>query len=244
MSPVSPSLLVFLKYPEPGKVKTRLGAAVGMDRAAQLYRQWVQHVLQQVQAIRNRVRLIAVYDGAPLDAFAPWHHLVDLWWAQNKGHLGNRLTAAFYQAQIVLHKVDTLLPNSSSGNWQDDSSEETTSASRTPMRTPVCAIGTDCLELDALLLQRGFDLLQHHDVVIGPTYDGGYYLIGTANFIPHLFDNIRWSSPWTLEDQVRQSQTLGYKVVYLPPRADIDTVDDWHAYCRRSRNSEFSEPGP
>jgi glycosyltransferase A (GT-A) superfamily protein (DUF2064 family) len=240
MAPVPPSLLVFLKYPAAGKVKTRLGTALGMDKAAQLYRQWIEQILQQIQPLRPQVRIIALYEGAPWEAFAPWHHLVDLWWVQGDGHLGHRLAAAFQQAQLLVRKETTVLPDFPSGQWQDSWFERAISATGLPNRIPVCAIGTDCLELDVPLLQKSFDLLQQHDVVIGPTYDGGYYLIGTATFRPDLFDNVRWSSPWTLEDQVRQCHALGCSVVYLPPRSDIDTIDDWQAYCQRCQSPSTS----
>ncbi len=64
------SVLVFLKYPEPGRVKTRLAAACGHDRAAGLYREWIGAVLAKLQPVRGRSCLVGFFDGAPADRFS------------------------------------------------------------------------------------------------------------------------------------------------------------------------------
>jgi rSAM/selenodomain-associated transferase 1 len=202
-------VLIFLKYPTPGQVKTRLAASMGAPAAAALYRCWLEQILQQLQPLRPAVQLIAVYTGAPLQDFTIWHGLADLWLPQVAGHLGQRLEAAFQYAQLGPGHPPT------------------------PRRRPTCAIGTDCLELDADLLRQAFHLLEQYDVVLGPAHDGGYYLIGSATFQPGLFAQIRWSTPHTFADQLDRCRTLGCSVTLLPPRADIDTAEDWFAYCRR-----------
>ena len=63
------TLLVFLKYPEPGSVKTRLAAAIGPARAAELYRQWIDIVLEGMRPLRGSTRIVACYDGAPREDF-------------------------------------------------------------------------------------------------------------------------------------------------------------------------------
>lgn len=93
-----PVLLVFLKYPDPGKVKTRLAAEVGPERAAELYRGWIGAVLRNVQSLRPAVRVVGYFDGAPAERFAEWDDLVDLWLEQPDGGLGDRLAAGFHWA--------------------------------------------------------------------------------------------------------------------------------------------------
>ena len=88
-----PTLLVFVKYPEPGRVKTRLARTTGPERAAALYRQWISIVLGQFQALRPATRLVGYFDGACHDAFRDWHRLADDWWPQPAGDLGARLSA-------------------------------------------------------------------------------------------------------------------------------------------------------
>ncbi len=91
------TILVYLKYPEPGRVKTRLAATLGAEHAAELYRTWIGHVLERMQPLRPKVRIVGAFDGAAESAFAPWSGLVDAWWPQPAGELGARLDAGFKQ---------------------------------------------------------------------------------------------------------------------------------------------------
>jgi uncharacterized protein len=90
-----PVLLVFLKYPEPGKVKTRLAKEFGAEVAARLYREWVGGVLRAVQSARPSMRVVGYFDGAPAERFREWGGLVDEWLPQPAGGLGGRLAAGF-----------------------------------------------------------------------------------------------------------------------------------------------------
>ena len=79
------AVVVFLKYPEPGRVKTRLAATVGGERAAELYREWIGRVLTALQPLRPDVAIVGAIDGAPAAQFADWSPLVDQWWPQPAG---------------------------------------------------------------------------------------------------------------------------------------------------------------
>jgi rSAM/selenodomain-associated transferase 1 len=89
------TILVLAKYPEPGRVKTRLAATAGPERAATLYRRWIEVVLAALQPLRGRARLVCYFDGAPRASFAAWEGLADDWWPQPAGDLGERLAAGF-----------------------------------------------------------------------------------------------------------------------------------------------------
>lgn len=91
----TPTLLIFLKFPQPGRVKTRLAAVVGNDVAAQLYEMWLGTVLDSLQLLRGRVRLIGFFDGADLGMFSRWRSLADDWWPQPACDLGGRLEQGF-----------------------------------------------------------------------------------------------------------------------------------------------------
>ena len=91
----------------------------------------------------------------------------------------------------------------------------------------VVLIGSDCAELTGDIIKTAFEVLQEKDVVIGPAYDGGYYLIGMKRFIPELFDSIPWSTP---EVFYRTTQVLeGRKTSYglLQQLSDVDEAEDW-----------------
>jgi uncharacterized protein len=64
------------------------------------------------------------------------------------------------------------------------------------------------------------------DVVLGPSEDGGYYLIGLARPAPALFADMRWSAPDVLAVTCERAQRLGLRVHRLPPWYDVDTAAD------------------
>jgi rSAM/selenodomain-associated transferase 2/rSAM/selenodomain-associated transferase 1 len=91
-------LLVCLKYPAAGQVKTRLAESLGDQRAAELYRQWIGLVFEQMQPLRGSVHVVGYFTGAPAEAFGEWRDLADDWWPQPDGDLGTRLAAGFERA--------------------------------------------------------------------------------------------------------------------------------------------------
>jgi glycosyltransferase A (GT-A) superfamily protein (DUF2064 family) len=102
---------------------------------------------------------------------------------------------------------------------------------------PVLAVGTDCPEINAGLIDMALDLLRTSDAAFGPTADGGYYLVGTARHLPGFFERVRWSSPDTLSDHLGRCRERGWSVGLLPELADIDTGDDWQAFLARRGGS-------
>jgi len=94
-------------------------------------------------------------------------------------------------------------------------------------------IGTDVPELDLPTITRAFRALGHHDVVIGPSSDGGYYLLGMNAPTKDLFEGITWSSESVYRDTVRQLHRLNLSFAQLDELADIDTITDYRAYLGR-----------
>lgn len=203
------TLLIFLKYPQVGRVKTRLAEFIGPEQAVSLYRDWIEIVFGQLQSLRSNTRLVGYFDGAAADAFADWWRLADEWWPQPPGDLGDRLIAG-------------LEKGFDSGG-------------------PVLAVGTDCLEMGPELIEQAFEGLARTDVTFGPTPDGGYYLVGTAEFRSSVFRSVRWSSPYTLSDHLLRCREEGWSVSLLPMRHDIDTWQDWLAYLERNGRTPGGE---
>lgn len=93
----------------------------------------------------------------------------------------------------------------------------------------VVVIGTDSPTLPPEYLERAFQELTEHDVVIGPATDGGYYLIGLNQPSPNLFDGICWSTSNVLQQTVDRLGSMSLHL--LPPWFDVDTIDDWAMFC-------------
>jgi glycosyltransferase A (GT-A) superfamily protein (DUF2064 family) len=90
----------------------------------------------------------------------------------------------------------------------------------------VVVIGTDCPELPAALLDEAFRSLERQDLVLGPTHDGGYYLVGLGRLAPEIFRSIPWGSPSVLATTIERASAGGLSVTRLPNLGDLDTPDD------------------
>ena len=91
-------------------------------------------------------------------------------------------------------------------------------------RGPVVIIGSDAPTLPRAHLHRALDELMAHDVVIGPSEDGGYYLIGARVPVPELFNDVRWSTGEVLATTL--GRLAGRAHALLPAWHDVDSVDD------------------
>lgn len=96
--------------------------------------------------------------------------------------------------------------------------------------TAVAIIGTDCPGLRAAHLTQAFELLQSHDVVLGPATDGGYYLLAMRQLYAPLFADKAWSTATVLAATLADAERLHLRVALLPTLADIDTGADLRAW--------------
>jgi rSAM/selenodomain-associated transferase 1 len=92
----------------------------------------------------------------------------------------------------------------------------------------VILVGSDIPTLDPAVLDRAVRLVSDPltDLVIGPSEDGGYYLIGSRVPRRELFTDIPWSTAAVLDETVRRARALGLRLALLPPAFDIDTAAD------------------
>ena len=89
----------------------------------------------------------------------------------------------------------------------------------------VVIIGSDSPDLPPEYIQEGFRRLDSSDMVIGPSTDGGYYLIGGRKELP-LFDGIPWSSNKVFEMTLKKARGYGLTLSVLNQWYDIDTWED------------------
>ena len=87
---------------------------------------------------------------------------------------------------------------------------------------------SDSPTLPAAYISQAFQLLKAADVVLGPTRDGGYYLIGLKQPQPHLLRRVQMSTPRVLEDTLALAKASGLVVSLLPAWYDVDTIADLH----------------
>lgn len=196
-------LIIFTRYPEPGKTKTRLIPALGKEGAAMFQRQMTEQKLDQAQKLQTffPVSLEIQFAGGNEQLMQDWLGSNITYKRQSEGDIGCRMASAFHQSfqtgmkQIVL-------------------------------------IGTDCPDLNAKLMFQAFEALIQHDLVLGPARDGGYYLIGLNQFIPELFTGITWSTAEVLSQTLSIAEKLELAVAFLPTLSDVDRPEDlavWNA---------------
>jgi hypothetical protein len=87
-------------------------------------------------------------------------------------------------------------------------------------------IGTDCPSLDKHIIHTAFKDLDQRHIVIGPAYDGGYYLLGMKMLYEDLFQNIAWSTNTVFGTTIALSNCLHLTYSVLPKLHDIDEEKD------------------
>jgi uncharacterized protein len=97
----------------------------------------------------------------------------------------------------------------------------------------VAIIGSDVPACGRDQVIEGLRSLDDHDLVLGPTADGGYYLIALDRPRPALFQSIPWSTPSVLPATAERAGVLGLAVRMLDPLRDIDTIEDLRAEWTR-----------
>lgn len=95
---------------------------------------------------------------------------------------------------------------------------------------PCLIIGSDCGELSADILNQAFAALQDNDVVVGPTFDGGYYLLGLRDSSLDLFSDIAWSTEQVYAQTIEKVKQAGATYFDLPRLHDIDYEEDYLAW--------------
>jgi uncharacterized protein len=190
------TLGLFVKYPAPGQVKTRLARDWGAERAADLYAGMTADLIDLLRTAADR-RILCYTPETELSV-AYFRDLAgndfDIQ-PQSVGVLGERMYRFF--AEHLAQPEDRAV-----------------------------LIGSDSPTLPPEMIERAFAALEQADCVLGPATDGGYYLIGQRGRAQPIFDKVEWSSPSVLEQTVAQIAALRIDLAVLPPWYDLDTMDD------------------
>lgn len=188
-------LMIFVKNPVPGKVKTRLAKTMGEEKALEIYRQLIDYTHQVTKKVAVD-KIVFYSDELPE---------TDVWEAKNYdkmvqqgSDLGKRMMNAFKHAFKEGYKKAVL-------------------------------IGSDCFEITPQIIEEAFDGLPANNFVIGPSHDGGYYLIGMAVLYASVFKNKRWSSDDVLHDTLIDIRNINGSYKLLKELTDIDTEADLEA---------------
>jgi rSAM/selenodomain-associated transferase 1 len=90
----------------------------------------------------------------------------------------------------------------------------------------VLAFNSDGPSLPKEYIHLAVRLLDDHDLVFGPSEDGGYYLVGSKELFSEIFTGIKWSTPEVLERSIAKAEVMNLQIALLPEWYDVDTERD------------------
>lgn len=196
-------VIVFTRFPEAGKTKTRMIPELGAEGATALHVALTRHTLRTVQAFckQSTCELEVRFAGGSVAAMCEVFGSDINYRVQCAGDLGARLTDAFAEALYE-------------------------GASR------IVVIGSDCPDIQATDIDEAICSMPDFDVVLGPALDGGYYLIGLCADQRQLFADIDWGSDQVLKQTLDRAHRSGMRVHCLRPLSDVDHPEDL-TVCQR-----------
>lgn len=184
--------VLFAKNPQPGKVKTRLQTHCSSAEAAELYRAFVLDCATTLAESRSERKVVA---------YAP----------DGAGGAMQELLAEIDRFEMIAQ------PDLDLGGRMKQVAQWSFASGAT--RTVI--VGSDSPSLPASYIDQALDILEERDVVLGPSTDGGYYLVGLRAGETEIFTGVEWSTGRVLEQTLDRlgAQSLGL----LPPWYDVDT---------------------
>jgi rSAM/selenodomain-associated transferase 1 len=200
-------LLFFVKNPEKGKVKTRLAASIGDERALKFYKGFLLNILSNLNK-GTFLFYLCFFPADALDSLRQWLGEDYLYTPQQGEDLAERMKNGFMEAYTMGFKR-------------------------------VVLIGSDIPDLPLEFIEEAFTSLKEKDAVIGPSLDGGYYLIGFKDktFSSQVFKGIPWSTERVFEETMRTLKQERLTVHTLQTLRDIDKVEDLGNFLRGCSNS-------
>lgn len=206
-------LLIFVKYPEKGKVKSRLARHIGQEAALNLYRNFVLDLLQTVRGTAHPFRIC--YDPPEArEEMMSWLGRDYLYMPQRGCDLGEKMKNAL-------------------------SDVFTSGFSKAVL------IGSDIPDLTTEVINEAFEALEAQDAVLGPAFDGGYYLIGfrKMTFLPDIFTGIPWGTDRVFRQTVDILEGFKRTIHTLSEWRDVDTMDDLRDLFARNKDGDFRRSG-
>ena len=183
-------IIVFVRTPELGKVKTRLARSIGDQSALNIYKILLKHT---AAVLRDLSFDKVVYFSEKIDNNDFWENSLFEKKLQKGADLGERMHHAFDNAFNKGYKK-------------------------------VLIIGSDLFDLTSSLITSAFEALETYDISIGPSLDGGYYLLGMKKLYPEVFKNKKWGTDSVLENTLQDLKKQ--KIKLLKALNDIDTLED------------------
>ncbi len=199
------ALIVVAKQPSPGNTKTRLVPPLTHEEAAELYHCLLSDTLQLMGRVPG-VQPVLAYTPDEAERFF-------------RDFVPDGFTLIAQRGQTLGQRLDNVLRAYLEGGYAQ-----------------AVVMDSDSPTLPAQYLQQAFDQLGRAevDVVVGPTEDGGYYLIGLKRPCAALFDVVM-STPTVLQETLELAREQGLRAACLPAWYDVDKAEDLQLLRRELR---------
>ena len=197
-------LIIFAKEPRPGQVKTRLSPPLAVEAAARLYQCFLADILEEMGRLPEISLALTYSPAGAKDFFQKLAKPNVLLFPQEGTDLSARLVRACDRGFAGGFET-VLIRNSDSPDLPGE----------------IVLTAEQALESGQT------------DLVLGPSPDGGYYLVGLTKPQPQLFQGISWSSATVLPDTLEKARGLSLAVHLLPSWPDIDTIADLRTFAAR-----------
>lgn len=200
-----PALMQFAKWPQKGQVKTRLAADLGERKALEAHLVLTDTVLQNL--MNSGLPLTFWWDR---DMTTPPIEAEGILLRLRKGGIPQRVQQGMDLGERMANALDEAITHAGGA----------------------MIVGSDCPAVTPDYIRRASQALETADVVLGPSDDGGFVLIGAKRTVPGMLDGPAWGSEQALEQTVAQLDRKGLQVACLEPLWDVDEPEDWARFQR------------
>jgi rSAM/selenodomain-associated transferase 1 len=192
------AVIIFARYPNKGKVKTRLAKEIGEESALEFYKSCAENTFAECKKLKSGKMLLYLFYSDVKDKalITKWAGSEFLFIPQTGTTLGEKMQNAF--EEVFSNGVKKAV-----------------------------IIGTDIPDIEANLIKDSCDILNCADTVIGPAADGGYYLLGMKKAHTFLFNDIKWSTNSVFAETCNRIIINKLTFFVLPKLIDIDIKDDF-----------------
>lgn len=206
------AIIIFLRLPVAGEVKTRLAATIGREKAVEFYQHCAGHIMNEVLKLPNIFTKYIFYSNEKhKNEIVDWCGEAFFYSPQRGKGLGERMANAFYH--VFEHGAENAI-----------------------------IIGTDVPDIKAETIIEAREVLDNEDLVIGPSPDGGYYLLGMKKPTYQIFKDIPYSSHNTLEKTIEAAEKSALSLKQIQSLSDIDTEEDLVKWYKECNTSELTFP--
>ncbi len=206
------ALVIMTRIPVPEKTKTRLLTILSPEECADIHKSFLKDITKTALSLKSVAHIFLAYGDE-----GPLNLL--------EGIIPEEISFFPQNGQNLGEKMENIFIRLFQEGYEK-----------------VVLIGSDIPEITAKNLEDSFYLLEFKDVVLGPTGDGGYYLVGMKTLHKTLFSKeIKWGSPVVFQESIKKLECIGLSLGFLESREDIDTQEDLRKFWDRIKETEKCE---